>query len=130
VSSIDWEEYGGRQFPETAARATIRRDRHLSLNQAAYDLLGRPTEVVLLYSAARRAIGIRVTLEDIGRRFRIRQEGDAPRYVVAAAPFLRYYRIDYSQLTIFETVQFEDDMLVLPLDQARRRGMSPTPNGE
>jgi hypothetical protein len=131
VASAGWEAFRGQLPPEpTAPRVSLRQDRRLSLNQAAYDLLGCPTEVVLLYSAARRAIGIRVTPENIGRRFHVRQEGDAARYVIESAPFIRYYRIDYSQLTVFETVQFEDGMLVLSLDQARRRRRGPIPYGE
>jgi hypothetical protein len=128
VASADWEVFRGWGASERAApRVALRRDRSLSLNAAAYDLLGRPAEVHLLFSASRRAIGIRAALEDIGQRFHVRQERKDTRYVVEAAPFIRYYEIDHSQWTVFETVQFENDILVLPLDQARRR---PTPTGE
>jgi hypothetical protein len=130
-TSVDWEVFGGwRSSEKGALRVTLRRDRRLILNTAAYDLLGRPAEVVLLYSATRRAIGIRPTSDDTGRIFRVRQEGKGTRYSVDAAPFIRYYGIDHSWLTVFEAVQLEDGILILPLEQARRRGPSPSPNGE
>src|ERR671936_383525 len=84
VSSTDWEEYGGGRFPETAARATIRRDRRISLNQAAYDLLGQPAAVALLYSMSRRAIGLRAAGQDTVRRFPVRTWGKEGAYIIGA----------------------------------------------
>jgi hypothetical protein len=130
VESADGDERRGWRVLERAApRVTLRRDRRLSLNQAAYDLLGCPAAVALLYDASRRAIGLRAPPGDTAQHFRVQKQGTSTNYLVDAVPFIRHYGIDHSQLTVFEPVQLEEGILVLPLDQARRTGVRPTPNG-
>ena len=127
MPSITWEEFGGGSTPKTlAAHVTITQQRYISLNQAAYDLLGCPPAVTLLYDTGGQAIGLRAASEDTAYSHPVYKRGKGPyRYMVNAAIFLRFYGIDYSQLTLFKRVDFEDGTLILRFDQAYRKGPRP-----
>jgi hypothetical protein len=105
-----------------AARVSITRQRCISLNQAAYNLLGCPPAVVLLYAAGGMAIGLRADSEGTAYSFRVRPMGKGTNYLINATAFMRYHGIDCSRLTIFRQVAFEDGILILPFDQAYRKG--------
>jgi hypothetical protein len=118
-----WKEFDRGDAAKTlAARVTITRQGYISLNQAAYDLLGRPPAVVLLYDAGGTAIGLRAASEDTAYSFRVQSWGTGTNYFINAAAFVRYYGIDCSRVTVFKRVAFEDGILILPLDQAYRKG--------
>ena len=56
----EWEEYqGAGNRRSLLSRASITRSRTLYLNEAAYNLLGRPSHAILLYDARNQMIGLR-----------------------------------------------------------------------
>jgi hypothetical protein len=123
MPSINWKEFDGSDAAKIlAARVSITRQRCISLNQAAYNLLGCPPAVVLLYDAGGTAIGLRAASEDTAYSFRVQSWGTGTNYLINAVAFVRYYGIDCSRMTVFKRVAFEDGILILPLDQAYRKG--------
>ena len=119
----DWEEYGGGSSPKSRSpRASITRHRRLSLNQAAYRLLGCPARVALLYDARHRAIGIRAVTQEDARAYNVRTQAKGSSYTIGTEAFIRHHMIDCSQLIVFNHVKMENDILVLELDRARRSG--------
>lgn len=122
MSSITWQEFGGEAANTLAARVSITRHRCISLNQAAYNLLGRPPAVLLLYHREGTAIGLRAVSEDTAYSIRVRPQGKGTTYRVNAVAFMRYHGVDCSQLTVFQRIAFEDGILILAFDRAQRKG--------
>ena len=118
-----WEEYRGWSSPKSLTpRATITRQRRLSLNRAAYELLRCPARVVLLYDARHRAIGIRAATPEDSYTYEVRKQPRGTGYIMTTEAFIRHYAIDCSQLTVFNQMRLENDILVLELDHARHVG--------
>jgi hypothetical protein len=123
MPSISWKEFDRSDAANTlGARVTITRQGYISLNQTAYNLLGGPPAVVLLYDPGGAAIGLRAASESTAYSLRVRPRGQGTHYVINTAAFMRRYGIDYSRLIAFKRVALEDGILILPFDQAYRKG--------
>jgi hypothetical protein len=125
MPSRRWEEYQGwHSRKPSVPRATITRYPRLTLNQAAYKLLGSPTQVLLLYDARHQLIGLRAAAQADPHSYCVRKQtrGGTNYIVTGSQAFIRHYRIDYRRLIVFSQVLIEDGVMVLDLDQARRVG--------
>jgi hypothetical protein len=126
VRSQDWEEYrGAGSRNPLAPRVTIIRYSQIHLNRAAYELLGCPAQVLLLYDARHRRIGLRAAPEASPYSHRVKQQtATRSTYaVLGSRPFIRHYGLECGRLIEFSHIQMEDDIMMLDLDQARRKGM-------
>lgn len=65
----------------------------LGLNHAAYETLGRPPAVLLLFEREGKRIGLRPTTLDVDDAFRVRKQVAAKSYLISAQPFLQLYGI-------------------------------------
>jgi hypothetical protein len=96
---------------------TIQRRGALSLNTAAFEAIGSPDYIELLYDRDERLIGIKGSDEDTPHAYMVRGTGknEATR-VVSGKAFLTYYDIprDVARRWIAEE---RDDMLVIDLKQ-------------
>lgn len=89
----------------------------LSLNEAAFNGLGRPKAVELMYSRTDRVIGIRAVdpaePHAYVPRTAVKNQGRGP-YIISGAAFFSHFDIRVDQTTRY-TVTVQDDILVIDL---------------
>jgi hypothetical protein len=115
---MPFETFKRRHMPSTEDPAlTIQKRGALSLNTAAYEALGSPKYVELLYDRDERLIGVRKASAATPHAYSVRGVGnnEATR-VVSGKAFLSYYGIprDVARRWIAEV---QDGMLVVDLKQ-------------
>jgi hypothetical protein len=104
VQSRDWEEYRGAGSGSLLApRVIVSRSSQIQLNRAAYELLGCPAQVLPLYAARHRTIGLRAATEATLHSHRVKQQtASGNTYaVVGSRAFIRHYGLEYGQLIQF-----------------------------
>ncbi len=94
---------------------TIQKGGHFSLNRAAYEAVGTPEAVELLYDREEKLIGFRPASPDLPRAYPVKSLGtNATGRLVAGQAFCKYYDIDASVARRY-TVEMQDGILVLDL---------------
>jgi hypothetical protein len=94
---------------------TIQRKGPFSFNRAAYELLGKPEAVELLYDREQERVGFRPTSPERPQAFPMRPMGkNSATFMVAGQAFSRHYGLDTSIARRYP-VRLEDDILVLDL---------------
>jgi len=110
-------------FDKRAATATknpmvtVQRGGNFSLNRAAYQAMGEPETVELLFDRENRFIGFRPVPSTSARGFPVRPQGKASptTFMIAGHAFAKHYEIDASTARRYG-VQMQDDILVLDLN--------------
>lgn len=109
-----FEVFDRRAAPLVSAPfVTLQKKGPLSLNQAAYEAIGKPAAVELLYDRSNRLIGLRPTEPTNPRAYPVRAQA-ARNYLIAGQAFTKYYDIDTSVARRYE-VEVRDGMLVIDL---------------
>lgn len=94
---------------------TIQKGGSFSLNRAAYELLGSPETVELLFDPNERLIGFRPVSSSNPRAYPIRPQGkNAATFMIAGRAFGKHYKLDTSIARRYSTER-RDDILVLDL---------------
>jgi hypothetical protein len=99
---MEFERFDKRHAPIAGSPfVTIQRDgRVMTINRAAYEMLGEPDAVELLYSKKHRVIGLREVSKNEPYAFPLRPQGrkgaQPSNYVLAAQAFTKHYGIDTS----------------------------------
>src|SRR2546421_12749084 len=75
---------------------TIQRRGNFSLNRAAFQALGNPQFVELLFNRSKRLIGFRPTGRDNVHGVPVRKQGSSDSYMIAGLTFTKEYDIDTS----------------------------------
>jgi ribosomal protein L17 len=75
---------------------TIQRRGIMSLNQAAYEALGNPQAVELLFDRAERVMGLRAVDQHAPHAYPLPQQGNSSNHLVAGKAFVKFYGIDTS----------------------------------
>lgn len=76
---------------------TVQRKGVISLNRAAYDSLGEPETVELMFDREERLIGVRKVEPTIEHAYLVRGNGTKARsFLIAGTAFTNYYEIDVS----------------------------------
>jgi hypothetical protein len=91
----DFESFS-RQVVASARRPqiTIQRRGTLSINRAAFEALGSPLAVELLFDASNQILGLRATSVDAERAYPVRGVGKTPtRYLIAGTAFTKHHHI-------------------------------------
>src|SRR5262245_30387780 len=118
--AFDFEEFTGRWRQQaTGPKASIQRRGTMSLNKAAFEALGKPSHVLLLYDRTARVIGVKPADSSIKHAYPLRKQPAADSYLFSGVTFLDYYHIPHDKLTAFDDVEAEDGVLILRLDRAR-----------
>lgn len=109
------------EFDKRAATAskspfvTIQRKGPFSLNRAAFELMGKPEAVTLLYDEEEEFIGFRPVSLTNPRAFPVRPQGkNAATFMVAGQAFSKYHGMDTSIARRY-AVKMRDNILVLDL---------------
>lgn len=94
---------------------TVQRKGPFSFNQAAFELMGSPEAVELLYDRDTERVGFRPVAPDRPQAFPVRAQGaNSVTHVVAGQSFARYYELDTSVARRYAPTM-EDGVLVLDL---------------
>jgi hypothetical protein len=107
-----FDKYHSRSVKEIFV--TIQRRGNFSLNRAAFQALGSPKSVELLFNRAKRLIGFRPTDATNGRTIPVRKQGNSDSYMVAGLTFTKEYDIDTSVARRY-IAKMQDDMLLVDL---------------
>jgi hypothetical protein len=119
---IDFERFDHRHIAIAGSPfVTVQKDgRVMTINRAAYEMLGGPEAVELLYSKKDRVIGIRRVSKKEPYAFPLRAQGrkghDPSNYLVAVQAFTKHYGIDTS-VAMRYPVEMQDDILTVPLER-------------
>jgi hypothetical protein len=94
---------------------TIQRKGPFSFNRAAFELMGTPKAVELLYDREKERVGFRSASPDRPQAFPVRAQGqNSVTHIVAGQSFTNHYGIDTSVARRYP-VRMEDEILVLDL---------------
>jgi hypothetical protein len=117
----DWELFTHRRArpPEKQPLVTIQSRGNMSLNGPAYEELGEPETVELLYSERRNAIGIRPASDPAADYvYRLRRAAGKSTYVLSLLAFAQYYGIPIKTTTSRRyAAEAQNGMLVVDLNQ-------------
>ena len=72
---------------------TIQRKGIISMNREAFEAMGSPEAVELLYDRDERVVGFRPVGRDVPHAYRPRKQGASSSYLVAGQAFTQYYGI-------------------------------------
>jgi len=94
---------------------TIQKGGAFSLNRAAYDLMGSPETVELLFDPEDRLIGFRPVSSTSPQAYPIRPQGkNAATFMIAGRAFGKHYGLNTDVARRYST-ELQDDILVLDL---------------
>jgi hypothetical protein len=107
------------------SHVSISRSGTISLNRTAFEALGSPLYVELLFHRAKRLIGIRHADRDGKHSIPVRKQGHSKSYIIAGLAFAKEYDIGISVARRFEA-SLDENMLIVNLngasmDATRRR---------
>lgn len=115
---MPFEVFDKRMTPlAKAPSVTIQRKGIISINRAAYALLGSPKAVELLYDKDRRIVGLRASDDSIPHAYEVRPQSSAKEtgpLIVAGTAFTNFYGIDTTTSKRW-TPYMEDDVLCIDL---------------
>ena len=108
-----FDKYHSRSVKELFV--TIQRRGNFSLNRAAFQALGGPQSVEILFNRAKRLIGFRPTDPDNGRAVPVRKQSNADSYMIAGLTFTKEYDIDTTVARRY-AAKMQENMLVVDLN--------------
>lgn len=95
---------------------TMQKKGVISLNGAAFEALGSPESVELLYDPDARLVGLRKVDSSVEHAYQVRApvENHAT-YLISGAAFVSYYEIDNSE-SVRRAARIEGDLLIIDLN--------------
>ncbi len=131
----NFEEFTLRAVPASrkTPRVAIQSRGNISMNLAAFQQLGEPQAVILMFDKDSRAVGMRSVPIETKHAFPIRRQPNSKSFVIGAASFCNHYGIVFDGTTVF-IPQFEDNILVFEVDKGtvlpvRKRGQKHSEDG-
>ena len=95
---------------------TLQKRGNFSLNRAAFNALGDPEAVELLYDRTERLIGMRSASLNNRLAYPVRKQQNAASYLIAGNAFNQFYGIETGSTRRWNAVM-SDDILVVDLKQ-------------
>ncbi len=112
----DWEEFAEPGTPRLAElHVSMSPSGNIMLSRNAYDALGKPTHVVLLWDADTNTIGIRTVPPRTLNAFRLYDSKRSGAYRFHVLRFMVKYEIQLDYTVRFPTAVIEDGVLLLEL---------------
>lgn len=109
-----FEVFDRRAAPMVLAPfVTIQKNGPIGLNYAAYQAMGEPVAVELLFDRGNQLVGIRPTQDTDPRAYPVRSQTSRS-YILAGQAFTKHYQIDTSVARRYEAT-VRDRMLVIDL---------------
>jgi hypothetical protein len=126
MKQMQWTTFEGRQYSKTKsreARVTLGHKSTFYLNGVAYEAMGRPSAVEMLFEGNERVIGLRRTDPSKKNAFKLRLHGKGNYWRLAASAFCKHFRIKAAETVMFEDVDLDDHgVLMLDLNKTIRVG--------
>jgi len=98
-------------------RLILTRRGYFGLNKLAYELLGQPNRVILLYDPERALLGLKPSSESATHSYKVTRQGRSESYVITAKAFCIHYGIAYGQHVQHFILQEENGLLVASLEK-------------
>lgn len=95
---------------------TIQRKGIISINRPAYEALGEPEAVELLYDRERRLVGLRKVDVGVPYGYQLRSLGRGSTWLVSGMAFANYYGID-TRTSLRRQARIDDGMVVIDLNE-------------
>ena len=95
---------------------TIQARGTMSLNRAAFEALGEPAAVELLYDRAERLVGFRPVDPTAPHAYQPRKQGKTANYIVSGTAFTQYFGIETGAARRYPAAM-QDGVLVVDLKQ-------------
>ncbi len=112
-----FEVFNRRTAPSTTQPlVTIQKRGTMSLNRSAFEALGEPDAVELLYDREERLLGFRPVDPAVPHAYRPRKQGNAANYILAGQAFTQYYGVETGTARRYRA-KLLDDVLVVDLKQ-------------
>jgi hypothetical protein len=113
----DFETFTKRLVPlENRPYVTIQKRGTISINQAAFDALGEPQAVELLYAPSERIVGLRAVPSSAEHAYPVRTAGPSGHsYLIAGTAFTKHYGID-TELSRRWPADVQDGLLAVDLN--------------
>jgi hypothetical protein len=112
-----FETFKRQRAPITTEPAvTIQKRGTISFNAPAYEALGAPDQVELLYDRDARLIGFRKADQNVEHAYIVRPLGKGSTHMVSGTAFLAYYGIEFEVARRWIARQ-QDDLLVVDLKE-------------
>ena len=119
---MPWEEFSRKSAPIGAKPyVTLQRRGAISINRAAYEVLGKPVAVKLLYDRSDHMVGLRPTEPGVEGSYPVRTQASS-NWLIAGTAFTAHYGIDTSVARRYEA-EMIDDVLAVDL---KREGVEVT----
>jgi hypothetical protein len=122
LNQVDFERFDKRHIAISGSPfVTIQRGgRVMTINRVAYEMLGSPEAVELLYSKQNRVIGVRQVSPKEPYAFPLRGQGrrghEPSNYLVAVQAFTKHYDIDTS-VAMRYPVEMQEELLAILRDR-------------
>lgn len=117
TAEFNFEEFTGRYAPvilEPVVSMQVRG--HLSLNKIAFEQLGSPKKVVVLYDRQKNVLGLRATDKDVLHAYPVRAVAiGGSTYVVSSGAAIHYFGIDTTNIRYKSYLS--DGVLIVDLNQ-------------
>lgn len=119
TGSSGFEVFTGRVVatPHPPLYATFQKRGLLTLNRAAFQALGEPEAVELLFNRDTRSMGIRPTGMGHSWSYKLRREERSGMFKLSIAAFRRHYGLPEVTVAMRYRATQRDDMLVIDLNQ-------------
>jgi hypothetical protein len=101
--------------PEQEAWATLQSRGYLSFDPLAYEKMGSPSHVKLLYDAERRLIGVQGVAAGDLAAYPVRLQTKSRLYVLSIKSFLSFFEIQLDHSRRY-TVKFDGQRMLIDLD--------------
>ena len=120
----NWELYSTQGRNATSEPVvSLHRTGSLALNKAAYEALGQPKAVQLLFDREEQIAGLRPVEPGAPDSYVVRKQDRSSTYLVAGKTFTTYYKIDIGATRRYNAQMYYD---VLGVDLKDERSSSPS----
>ncbi len=105
-----------RTSPGSPPQVTVQSRGIFSLNPSAYDALGRPKFVELLYSKERTAVAIRAAASESAAAYQVRTANNGGVFNVAGRAFMVYHNIHLPESRRYTPQHAADGVIIVGLE--------------
>ncbi len=115
---VNWEVFQRRAAPVVSQPfVTLQKRGTMSLNAAAFEALGEPEAVELLFDRGERLLGFRPVDPSAPHAYRPRKQGRTANYVVSGMALTQYYGVETDTARRY-AAEMRDGVLVVDLKQS------------
>jgi hypothetical protein len=118
VSEFEWEEFDRRSAPKVSTPIiTLQKRGNFGINRAAFEAMGRPEAVKLLYDRKQQVIGIRPADDPEARNaYQVRKQPNSDSFLFSGIAFAHRYGIPLGETRRFRS-QMRGDVMIVDLKQ-------------